>query len=151
MHALESLQNIYAPERRYASGNLPVLPKYSSNFLVHSSIPDSGYASAEEDEEDLTKETIAYLPQAVASDARLEPLDLLRADPFERAFVIKWLTGFIARSDPWLATSLDQNDANQRAEVVDTATAILSAFSREDDADVPLTRSFSFPTLAASK
>ena len=36
----------------------------------------------------------------VASVAE-DTTEVLRADPFERAFAIKWVTGLIARADVW--------------------------------------------------
>ncbi|KAJ6616421.1 S-adenosyl-L-methionine-dependent methyltransferase, partial [Mycena sp. CBHHK59/15] len=104
-------------------------------------IPDSGYASAvvSDDESDL-EETI---DNSDSSDA----LDELRADPFERAFAIKWLTGLICRADTLSSdnTAVDSEDA--REALIEEATAILSLFSHhEDEEEYAVTRSFSFPS-----
>jgi len=84
--------------------------------------PDSGYASAEEEEETLE-----------------ERLSLLRSNPLERAFVVRWLTGFIARAQEWV----DDHDPWQS--VVEEAAALL-AQAADTHADGALTREFSFTT-----
>lgn len=95
-------------------------------------VPDSGYASAEEDEE----------------DSSTSDVDVLRSDPFERAFAIKWITGFIRRSDTWTSSEVCSS-ASDLDEIIDEATSILSSFSAgdkaEDGASISLTRTFSFP------
>ncbi|KAJ7698682.1 S-adenosyl-L-methionine-dependent methyltransferase [Mycena rosella] len=105
-------------------------------------IPDSGYASAvvsddEEDEE-------AY--GAIESDSS-DSVDELRADPFERAFAIRWITGLVGRiDDPTVDDpAVDPDDARER--LLDEATALLVLFSnRDDEEEYAVTRSFSFPS-----
>jgi SAM-dependent methyltransferase len=98
---------------------------------------DSGYASADEDED--------------APDP-----DVLRADPLERAFAIKWLTGFIARVDTWAPPYAGEGVEDARERLMDEVTALLAAFSDpgtptaddDDTAGAPLgavMRRFAFP------
>ena len=72
--------------------------------------------------------------------------ELLRADPFERSFTIKWLTGFITRSDKWITACDSECESEERSDILDQATALLSAFTTGDEeTEVALTRTFSFP------
>ncbi|PPQ84889.1 hypothetical protein CVT26_008738, partial [Gymnopilus dilepis] len=143
-------------------------PKRVIQHPIHdTSVPDSGYASAEEEDED---------EQVLDSDTDEDDrggdsyLSILRADPLERAYATKWVTGLVARSDVWLEgagssssqgrkdNSEDAEDSNDdedtRLSILDEATALLSAFSRasvddeedgEGEEDASLTRTFSFP------
>lgn len=103
------------------------------------SIPDSGYASAEEEE---------YYDETVDSALEQENNDfdvnVLRADAFERKFAITWLTGFIARSDIWLSLSISE-DEDERYGLMDDVSSLLSAFAGDDKVEEALTRCFSFP------
>jgi len=96
-------------------------------------VPDSGYASAEEEGEEEEEE---------------ERLMILRADPMERAFAIRWLTGFIVRSEEWVGAAggseFEQEQAQAaRVRVVEEAIALL-ALSADTQADGALSRDFSF-------
>ncbi|KIY71397.1 S-adenosyl-L-methionine-dependent methyltransferase, partial [Cylindrobasidium torrendii FP15055 ss-10] len=74
IHALDTLSAYYWP--------LP-LPNKTDHAIHDVSVPDSGYASAEEEEE-------------VDSDSDNEEG---REDPFERAHAFRWLTTLLARAD----------------------------------------------------
>ena len=92
-------------------------------------IPDSGYASAEEG--DVEEE---------------EQMETLRADAMERAFAVRWLTGFIARSEQWIMAlpSADQvQERENRSRIVEEAASLL-ALSAHTGADGVLARHFSF-------
>ncbi|KAI6042806.1 hypothetical protein EDC04DRAFT_2878341 [Pisolithus marmoratus] len=65
--------------------------------LTIEEVPDSGYASAEED----AKSTMEK-DDSNEEDGEAICLELLRADDLERGFAIKWLTGFLKRADGWM-------------------------------------------------
>lgn len=126
-------------------------------------VPDSGYASAvEEDEDEEVEETIAPGDgQMYCTDDEedVSELDILRCDDFERNFAIKWLSGFTARADVFLcsapsasSTPCDPQDTEDiRAALIDDAASLLSSLIRPsissegDEPEPPITRSFSFP------
>ncbi|CAI6266550.1 unnamed protein product [Periconia digitata] len=124
--ALHNLQAIYCPLR------LPVaLSKTRVSTLVQA---DSGYASEDELDEQPTH----------AEDA----LATLRADEFEKAFAIRWLTSLIGRAE-----ELDIDDEEERSKIVDDAAFVLGSFSDHaagDDADESLTRDFCFPVASGT-
>ncbi|CCM02254.1 uncharacterized protein FIBRA_04337 [Fibroporia radiculosa] len=112
------------------------LPGHLHQHRIHdTSVPDSGYASAEEDEDD----------DDDFRDAEPYDVDILLSDTFEREYAIRWLTGFTARSDAWVL-SVD-SEADARAALVDTAASILASLSGDEE-EQPLTRKFMFPTVA---
>ncbi|THU78044.1 hypothetical protein K435DRAFT_769751 [Dendrothele bispora CBS 962.96] len=146
--ALNDLKTLYWPPKSrtcrptsVVPSNL-VLPTRKLKHLQHIhdySVPDSGYASAEDSEDD-TDEEEDLVCNGVSS-ATEEVMEVLRADPFERAFVIKWVTGFIARADIWAEEA-------RRVQAIDQASAILSMFIGDEstgEEDSAVTRSFSFP------
>ncbi|KIL67143.1 hypothetical protein M378DRAFT_1025946, partial [Amanita muscaria Koide BX008] len=55
----------------------------------------------------------------------------LRSDPFERAYALKWLTGFVGRSDTWLHSVNSDDEEFQRAELVKQAAKLINAFSED--------------------
>lgn len=63
----------------------------------HEDVPDSGYASAEED-----SKSIVGRDDSDGEEGDGVLLELLRADDLERGFAIKWLTGFLKRADGWM-------------------------------------------------
>ncbi|KAI0053379.1 hypothetical protein FA95DRAFT_1452067, partial [Auriscalpium vulgare] len=95
--------------------------------------PDSGYASAEEDEE------------ACRDSDEEDALDVLRGDAFERSFALKWLTGFVARADAWLTGTADERDTVSRTAALDAASALLSRFVGSAP-EPAVTRAFAFAT-----
>ncbi|KAF3041748.1 hypothetical protein E8E12_008648 [Didymella heteroderae] len=128
--ALRALQSLYCPLR------LPVLPKssvrrkdLSAASGVSTPVPvDSGYVSQDEDDDD---------------EAAVEEMTAaIRADPFERTFVTRWLTSLISRAEEMDITE------EAKAQVVDDAAFILSSFSdsTNEEEEEALTREFSFPT-----
>ncbi|KAK1231315.1 hypothetical protein PQX77_005571 [Marasmius sp. AFHP31] len=140
--ALDNLLQLYWPPQPLPSKL--ALPTRKHLHLIHDdSVPDSGYASADEGDED--EETKEQMTQPEEEEA----VELLRADSFERAFAIKWVTGFISRSDVWVEGEEEGLESEMRAEAVEKAVSILSAFTGNDDdeaAQCAVTRSFSFPT-----
>ncbi|KAJ3514543.1 hypothetical protein NLJ89_g2319 [Agrocybe chaxingu] len=137
--SLYNLRNLYfhhtLPDSSAVAGL--TLPKRTIQHLIHdTSVPDSGYASAE-DEDDREF-------NATDSDTDTE-IELLRADPLERAFAIKWVTGFVARSDVWVSCNID-TECEERANLLEEAVKLLSVFiGNEEEEDVALTRTFTFP------
>ncbi|THH13500.1 hypothetical protein EW146_g6725 [Bondarzewia mesenterica] len=154
-NALNNLRNIYLsppppPQSRIG------LPKRSLQFrrLVHDdSVPDSGYASAEEDEDEeikLVEEVISIPNSSSTVDDEDEPfdIDVLRSDTFERNFTVKWLTGFTARADIWLSSS-PASEEHERTRIIDVAAALLSSFVTSEP-EQALTRTFSFPLYGSN-
>jgi len=153
--ALNSLRDIYWPtalpiHARTISIPLQQLPPklgLSKGSKVNrpangKTLPDSGYATEEEgddDDDDDVKNDIV-IPSTNTGD----DIDILRADHFERTFAIKWLTGFVSRSDTWISSSSDQNDEDERYQIMDEITSLLSAFAVDNQAEEALTRHFSF-------
>ncbi|KAJ8701738.1 hypothetical protein PTI98_000495 [Pleurotus ostreatus] len=172
--ALQQLRNLYWPTTSIPQAlaikprprqNKPMLISLRSSDLV----PDSGYASADsdddgEDECNFRARASSKYPPATPSQSSIphghidsegsetdDDIDLIRSDVLERTFAIKWITGFISRSDVWLAAidvDADQDDeTDARSQLVDTASQILSAFSSvepDDDEAASITRTFSF-------
>jgi SAM-dependent methyltransferase len=143
-YACQTLRDLYFPPAPPSAllDSKFTIPQRSIHHSIHDkSVPDSGYASAEEDEDE-----DAFADGDNSDCAYDSELEILQADPLERAFAIKWLTGFITRSDIWIASSESDEDAQVRAGVLEEAASLLSAFTgSEGDEDVALTRTFSFP------
>ncbi|KAF6761351.1 putative methyltransferase-domain-containing protein [Ephemerocybe angulata] len=193
--ALHTLRSVYFPHQSpilLPKAKLKPLRAFKAAAVRGDETPfiDSGYASAEEegdsDEGDsVVSATIGHtdaggslIEQFAAanldggdneSDDDKEAKDVLRSDTFERAFAIKWLTGFISRAEAWIeaasssstssasATSSEadaDDDAILRAELLEECTNLLSSFidgedegpASKNDEDLNLTRSFVFPT-----
>jgi protein-lysine N-methyltransferase EEF2KMT len=148
-YALNGLKAIYWPSPIPSALKLSALKHANVAKLDFKKVPvpDSGYASAEEEDEN----------QDEGSDGEDIDLDTIRADPLERAFAIKWLTGFLSRSDDWCSTSdVESEEGNTYREVVqvqELATRLLSRFSTsaedEQEESLNVTRTFSFPTPGA--
>ena len=105
-------------------------------------VADSGYASAEEDgSRDING----------GAAISTESLRLIKADPYERGFTIRWLTGFISRSSTWIPSSCDpdfyEEEESEREVLVEKAANLLSCCAglEEPDGDASLTRIFDFP------
>ncbi|GJJ13100.1 hypothetical protein Clacol_007350 [Clathrus columnatus] len=88
---------------------------------------DSGYASAEDGEEE-----------------PLETLEILRNDPFEKKFAVKWLTGFVSCCDQWIEEG-DEEEREGRVRILEEAIALL-ALSANMQINEALTRNFTFQT-----
>ena len=146
---LQNLHHLYFPPdpNLFHASKLSISQLIVPRPLHDTFIPDSGYASAEEDEDDL-QDFLAGIDQNNESDTEA---DLLRADPFERSFAIKWLTGFISRSDKWISACDSEPDSEERSDILDQAVTLLSAFTCVDEEpEVALTRTFSFPLTTSS-
>lgn len=136
--ALRHLRQLYWQKTDSCAPPLPshfAIPvRHISKAIHDTSVPDSGYASADEDEGEMEDEVLL--------DEDDDCLEALRADAFERSFAIKWLTGLIARADVWAG------DEDERLEAIDDASSILSAFTgTEEETEVAVTRSLTFPSL----
>lgn len=134
--ALLNLHAIYRPHTFLSlSSKSKILPKH----LIHDlSVPDSGYASAEE--EDGSEEEMEDEDEENVCD-----LDVLRSDAFEREFTVRWLTAFTARSDTWVYDPSLPEEQEERARLVDNAASLLASFAGEDEEEGALTRTFVFP------
>lgn len=150
--SLQSLYHLYfQPEPAFFHASQLFIPRRNVPRPVHdTSVLDSGYASAEEDEVEAEFwDDAEPLHEDNESDTELE---LLRTDPFERSFAIRWLTGFITRSDNWITTACDSEfDSAERSDILDQAMTLLSTFtSGDEETDVALTRTFAFPLTTSS-
>ncbi|KAF8167206.1 hypothetical protein B0H34DRAFT_779062 [Crassisporium funariophilum] len=159
MSGLRNLRSLYfqksLPSTIMNSSQLAI-PKRNIRHSIHdTSVPDSGYASAEDDEgDDIPAKFAAHTesPSSTEDEDSDVEVEILRADPFERAFAIKWVTGFISRSGDWIYASESDSESEERAEILDEAIALLSSFSgNEEEEEVALTRTFSFPTAVDFK
>jgi protein-lysine N-methyltransferase EEF2KMT len=134
VNALANLRALYFPLSLVATLGRRKGPKLYVHLVHDNSAPDSGYASAEEDDEN-----------AISEDGQgNEALELLRTDEFERAFAIKWLIGFAARSDIWIS-SAPEPETEACISAVDEAAALLALFTGSEP-EQAITRNFSFPT-----
>lgn len=131
------LLNLHAIYRSRALLDLSASSRAVPSHKIHDlSVPDSGYASAEEDElEDDSDEE---------EDSDIHDLDVLRSDALERDFTIRWLTAFVARSDTWVYDPALPEEEDKRTRLVDDAASLLASFAGEDE-EVAVTRTFSFP------
>jgi predicted nicotinamide N-methyase len=144
--ALENLRELYFPTKPTVPIPIPAVrpSKLARMHTFHDGLtPDSGYASGatsattsdtedDEDEEDA------------------DTLEIMRVDAFERAFAIRWLTGFTSRVDTFLYPPglLPDAEYDARSATLDVAATLLAALagvdSEAEDAAV-LVRSFAFP------
>ncbi|KAI0658414.1 putative methyltransferase-domain-containing protein [Cubamyces menziesii] len=141
--AIDNLRAIYAtpPTPPKPTLSLPK-PKALPKHLIHdNTVPDSGYASAEGEDDDCD----SVSEDEEAEDQSSFDLDLLRSDTFEREFVIRWLTGFTVRSDMWVYAPEDEAETDARASLVDAAASLLASFAGEEEEE-DITRTFTFPT-----
>ncbi|KAH9926402.1 uncharacterized protein B0H18DRAFT_1005915, partial [Fomitopsis serialis] len=133
-HALDNLRAIYCRSPTPPlSLRLPV--KHIPKHIIHDlSAPDSGYASAEdvEEDEDVVETGIDDAPDP----------DILRSDAFERDFAIRWLTG--------LPHARIHGCTHLPRKRIDSAVAILGALAGEQEEEA-LTREFVFPYREGEK
>ncbi|KAK0209137.1 putative methyltransferase-domain-containing protein [Desarmillaria ectypa] len=139
--SLRSLRDFYWPS---VPSRLTVPVRKASTRIHDQSVPDSGYASAEEDDDN--DEGGEGGGGGEENDCLTgEEEDILRADPFEREFAIKWITGFISRSNAWIEDTLDEAEAETRRDLVEEAAQIVSAFAGDDEeTECAVTRTFEF-------
>ncbi|KAF4573590.1 hypothetical protein EYR36_008108 [Pleurotus pulmonarius] len=182
--ALQHLRSLYWPTTTSIPQALAIKPRARPNKPLPISlrnsdlVPDSGYASADSDDDDDSEDECNFrarssskYPSATSSQPSIphghidseesesdNDIDLIRSDVLERTFAIKWITGFISRSDVWLAAidaDADQDDEIEaRSQLIDIASQILSAFSSvepDDDEAASITRTFSFSVGVESK
>ncbi|KAL1761854.1 S-adenosyl-L-methionine-dependent methyltransferase [Schizophyllum commune] len=140
--ALGHIRKLYWPE---TCSKAPLPPHFTipvrhiSTLRHDTTVPDSGYASGNEDE--------GRFEDEVLLDEDDDALEALRADTFERSFVLRWLTGLIARGDAWTGTI----DEEGRLEAIDEASSILSAFTgAEEEAEVAVTRELAFTSTGGA-
>lgn len=133
---------------------VPVLRPQRMACLVHQDdVPDSGYASAEEDGQDEQEDRVGETRDEDAIDDQEmgedEELDVLRSDELERGFAINWLTGLVKRGDAWVCgnnsafPSSEEQEA--RMERLEDASRLLARFAGDDAPEEALTRTFVFP------
>ncbi|KAI6119532.1 hypothetical protein EDD16DRAFT_1480038 [Pisolithus croceorrhizus] len=125
-------------------------------------VPDSGYASAEED-----SKSIVERDDSDAEEGDEVFLELLRADDLERGFAVKWLTGFLKRADSWMTAQstdcpignegpkggLEEGEGIERSDIFSELKEVFALLSRiagygeEDDSsnEITLARQFRFP------
>ncbi|KAI0283432.1 putative methyltransferase-domain-containing protein, partial [Russula aff. rugulosa BPL654] len=130
LDALTNLRVLYFPSPLVESLRLQNNSKPLAHVVCDNSAPDSGYASAEEDDDDTSSDF----------DGRNEALELLRTDEFERAFAIKWLIGFTARSDTWIS-SVPETETEAYTCAVDEAVSLLALFTGSES-EQAITRNF---------
>ena len=81
--ALDNLRALYFPSQVPSTPPIPL--RYLPKHLIHDmSVPDSGYASAEEDEDEMTD----FKP-GKAKDNEEDEISILRADTFEKEFRVR--------------------------------------------------------------
>lgn len=133
LDALTNLRVLYFPSPLVES----LRPRNNnSKPFSDSSVPDSGYASAEDDDDDDGDDSSSD------ADGRNETLELLRTDELERAFAIKWLIGFTARSDVWIS-SAPESETESYTCAVDEVVSLLALFTGSES-EQEITRKFSF-------
>ena len=141
--ALAGLRSLYFPQAR---PKLVLYKRHAVAARTHDkSAPDSGYASAEGEEDEDEVEEAEVFKKLIGH----EDVDVLRSDPFEREFAVRWLTGLVARSDAWIAEAPEEegcgDTVEERSRVVDGAASLLSSFAGDAEPEPALTRNFSFP------
>ena len=141
--ALDGLRSLYFPP---PPPKLVLYKRHAIAARIHDlSAPDSGYASAEGDDDEDEVEVEEVSQKLIGH----EDSDVLRSDPFEREYAVKWLTGFIARSDIWIIEAPEEEGCGDtpenRSRAVDGAASLLSSFAGDAEPEPALTRDFSFP------
>lgn len=145
--ALAGLRSLYfSPTPK----KLVLYKRHTVVAQIHdSSVPDSGYASAEGEEDEAEVEEAEVSKKLIGLDDIGS--DALLSDPFEREFAIRWLTGLIVRSDAWIAEAPDEetedygDSVEERNKVIDDAASLLSSFAGDAKQEPALIRDFSFP------
>lgn len=158
----EGKREAYIPTQHFPNFETKSKKHRRKQDLIDSgSVPDSGYASAEEDEGEEDKKSGSWLPSLDSSEADVDGMDHIHADPYEREFAVKWITGLIARSDNWMT----EEGWEVESRLLDEAVELLDAFHRvcveggdireeeeegKDGEDGALVRVFIFPLSSTS-
>ncbi|KAF8844197.1 hypothetical protein BDN67DRAFT_963321 [Paxillus ammoniavirescens] len=167
--ALRTVRNIYFPLdaspalSRVSSGSaIPVLKQRLSDAvpatrskraacLVHNDgVTDSGYASAEEEEEDETQYEGKIEKDGIQGAEDEEALNILRWDELEKGYTIKWLTGLVKRGDTWVVGA-GYCEEEERTTIIEDASRLLARFAGNDEPEEALTRKFAFPFCTQSR
>ena len=118
-------------------------PMRTACLVHHDGVPDSGYASAEEDDHDQEDKEAIEEEDIEDGDGAL---DILRSDELERGYAIKWLTGLVKRGDAWVdETFLSSKEQEARTTCLEDASRLLARFAGDDAPEEALTRTFVFP------
>jgi predicted nicotinamide N-methyase len=141
--ALAGLRSLYFPP---PPPKLVLHKRHPVAARIHDlSAPDSGYASAEDEDDEVDEVEEEEVSQKLIGH---EDIDVLRSDPFERDYAVKWLIGLIARSDIWISGAPEEgygDTSDERSMAVDDAASLLSSFAGDVEPEPALTREFSFP------
>lgn len=128
--ALQYLTKLYLPDRPVDSfQRLPAI--------------DSGYVS---DDEDRERDHTSTVDHSHGEEEEEDMWDVARADPLERDFAMRWMTGFLARGLDWVEGGDGESELEleDREAVYDGISSLLSACSQASEAGA-LLREFVFP------
>ena len=127
---LQALNYLYQPDR-------PIFP------IPNSPTVDSGYAS--DDEGSRGNPTFPPINAQWGEELK-ESWRLARADPLERDFAVRWMTGFLARGLEWVteAEKIDEMELEDREAVYEGFSTLLSSCAKASEAGAIL-REFTFP------
>ncbi|KAN0100105.1 hypothetical protein V8E55_000089 [Tylopilus felleus] len=160
--ALRALRDVYFPHtpspmpmsavpvlKQSLSDAVQVLrPKRAVHLHHHDGVPDSGYASAEEDDEQDNGPKDTENIDAIDGEEMEEEdeaLDMLRSDELERGYAIKWLTGLVKRGDTWVYGTLSSEEQESRTSCLEDASRLLALFAGDDAPEEAVTRTFAYP------
>ena len=124
--AVSILRRLYSPEViGSASKSSTISVSFSTSPIrtKHSIPTDSGYGSTVgSDGEDANDQ--------VTRKQEKEAWEALKADQYERAFAIRWLTSFVARAQDWINENEEDEEAKAEKEtILEDASALLAACS----------------------
>jgi protein-lysine N-methyltransferase EEF2KMT len=109
---LAQLRQLYQP--------LHLQPSHYRRLLILEPAIDSGYASDDE-----------YTPDE--DQLNDEAWEIARADPLERTYAIRWMTGFVARSEDFVSRCPSDHEAEDRERVVDAMIAFLGSLAQTSE------------------
>ena len=153
-HGLNSLEIFYFPRHGNVAGStlagldnpFITIPQRTIPCVLHdTSAPDSGYASAEEDQVPF-KSSIPP-PSTDVEGEDTSDVEVLRSDPFERSFALKWLTTFIQQAGEWVEAAGNDEEWEERNTLLEDGVCLISRFNKVDDQEeeADITRPFTFP------
>lgn len=131
---LQSLIQLYQPNLRL-------------NFKFQTPSGDSGYASDDDDEESKVRDTSLNNHDSECGSDTEEVWQIARADPIERDFAMRWMTGFLSRGLEWLAEGEDSGselESEEREAIYEGISTLLSSCSQASETGA-LLRDFIFP------